>query len=1278
MVGAATAGAEEPIRISHRPEGIKTFAIIADNFWGIPESEPEYEEPSGYYVEESGWGGDGGSEYREECERGTIFGECIGLHTSGGSYEGYLPRGFVKLEHLSVESDYWGVHSVNTYFFGWEPNLKENELFGTDNPGQPDRHGCFSGKPVNCATGNETQTQTDLSVGGRGPSLGLARTYNSRLAVKQSTPGQFGFGWTGSYSAHLELSMEGKEAIVYQDNGSTVTFVRSSPGEPWIAPLGLVQATLVDEGSGYVYALPDQTKLHFSSTGLLTSEVDRNGNALNMSRNSEGRLESVSDAAGRKIAFAYNSEGQVESAEDPMGHVAKYTYSSGNLMSVTIEGKVRWEYEYDASHELTKLTDGRKNSVTNEYDGSNRVIKQVEAGHERKWEYGSPAGTKTTITEPNGSTTVEYFNEAGEPTEVTRAHGEGGEVTTEYEYNNSYELTKLTDPNGHTTEYGYNETGDKTSETDPSGDERKWKYDGTHDIETETTPEGETTTIKRSGHGDPEVIERPIGSEVQKTKYTYDEKGDLTEVTDPLGNVTKYKYDEAGDKESEKDAEGDERKYKYNEDSQLIEETSPRGFVTKIERDEQGRPIKVTDPLGHTTEYKYDGNGNVEAETDGNKHTTKYEYNEENLRTKATEANGDIVETGYDAEGQMTSHTDGNKHVWEYKRNTLEQITEEKTPTGKLTKKKYEKAGRLKSLEDPEKHTTEYTYDNTGRLEKIKYSTGKPSEITYEYNKDSKVTKMTDETGETKNTWDKLDRLTEAKNGTGEVVKYEYNLINEPTAITYPNGKTVTREYDKANRLEKVTDWASNTTKFAYNADSQPTAIAFPSGTEDEDTYAYNEADQMTEVKMAKAATTLGKLNYTRDGDGQVKKTTTTVLPGPETSEAVYDENNRLTEAQSKANEYDAGNNPTKIEGTAGYTYNNADQLETGAGNTYTYNEDGQRIEIKPETGPTTTYGYNQAGNLISIERPKEGETAEIKDTYAYNGEGLRTSQTISGTTTYMAWDMAEELPLILSDGTNSYIYGPGGVPIEQINTSTGTVTYLHHDQQGSPRLLTGSTGTVTGKCSYSAYGTPTCEGTTTTPLGWDGQYTSSDTGLVYLRNRVYDPTTAQFLTVDPAVALTREPYAYGGDNPINRRDPDGLSAEGLEGVPCYFPFCGPPPPAVEGVQHGIETVEHGIESVWNAVNENGGPNDEGEAELKEKEAQRECGEPNRGSLEKLGKRETERILDEAGTDAHTDKGQTVGEGEAGHYDYYRDKSTGEIYLVPKSGGEPIPTGLGG
>ena len=114
-------------------------------------------------------------------------------------------------------------------------------------------------------------------------------------------------------------------------------------------------------------------------------------------------------------------------------------------------------------------------------------------------------------------------------------------------------------------------------------------------------------------------------------------------------------------------------------------------------------------------------------------------------------------------------------------------------------------------------------------------------------------------------------------------------------------------------------------------------------------------------------------------------------------------------------------------------------------------------------------------------------------------------------------------------------MYGPGGLPVEQINNATEKVQYLHHDQAGSTRLITGSTGTVEGSYTYDAYGNQTGHtGTATTPLGYNAQYTSNDTGLIYLHVRVYDPATAQFLTVDPLAAVTRAPYNYAGDNPVN------------------------------------------------------------------------------------------------------------------------------------------------
>jgi hypothetical protein len=44
------------------------------------------------------------------------------------------------------------------------------------------------------------------------------------------------------------------------------------------------------------------------------------------------------------------------------------------------------------------------------------------------------------------------------------------------------------------------------------------------------------------------------------------------------------------------------------------------------------------------------------------------------------------------------------------------------------------------------------------------------------------------------------------------------------------------------------------------------------------------------------------------------------------------------------------------------------------------------------------------------------------------------------------------------------------------------------------------------------------------------------------LVDRYYDPTTDQFLSVDPDLAETGQPYAFTGDDPLNKTDPLGLA----------------------------------------------------------------------------------------------------------------------------------------
>jgi RHS repeat-associated protein len=191
---------------------------------------------------------------------------------------------------------------------------------------------------------------------------------------------------------------------------------------------------------------------------------------------------------------------------------------------------------------------------------------------------------------------------------------------------------------------------------------------------------------------------------------------------------------------------------------------------------------------------------------------------------------------------------------------------------------------------------------------------------------------------------------------------------------------------------------------------------------------------------------------------------------------------------------------------------------------------------------------------------------------------------------------------------------------VEQISNSTEKVQYLHHDQAGSTRLITASTGKTEATFTYGAYGELTgSTGTATTPLGYDEQYTSSDTGLIYLGNRVYDPKTAQFLTVDPLVSISGAPYSYAGDNPLTYGDSLGLLwtslADGADGADAAcgatidvpgldIGTCG-----AAGNATGVAAVGAAIGVVSAVAGEEGG--DEGEAELKAKEAEREnCGNP--------------------------------------------------------------------
>lgn len=205
----------------------------------------------------------------------------------------------------------------------------------------------------------------------------------------------------------------------------------------------------------------------------------------------------------------------------------------------------------------------------------------------------------------------------------------------------------------------------------------------------------------------------------------------------------------------------------------------------------------------------------------------------------------------------------------------------------------------------------------------------------------------------------------------------------------------------------------------------------------------------------------------------------------------------------------------------------------------------------------TTSYDYDSANRLISI---SGGQSA----TYAYNGLGDRLSQNGVNYTL----DLNAGLTQVLSDGTNTYLYGVDR--IAQVNTTT---EYFLGDALGSVRQLTDAQGEITLANAYEPYGSlAQTVGNTQTSYGFTGEFTDSS-GMVYLRARYYIPNNGRFLTKDtfggvleiPA-SLNRFNYVHG--NPVMYTDPSGQVC-----VPCIIALlivlgvftqgCSSPPDAV-------------------------------------------------------------------------------------------------------------------
>jgi RHS repeat-associated protein len=1041
--------------------------------------------------------------------------------------------------------------------------------------------------PVNVQHGNFFHTFHDLSIPGRGFPIALSRTYNSDPAFS-SVDGPFGYGWSSSYSMSLVPGVD--QVTIRQENGGHVQFDRS--GSNWVPHVPRTIATLTQNGDGtWTFVRKAAETITFDSSGRLTGMRDRNGYLTSIGYPTAS-TRVITDPAGRTLTLTFTGN-HVTAAADSSGRSLTYGYDgAGNLTDVIDVGEGHWTFTYDGAHRMLTMrypkfygdtTTSPAPEVTNHYDASGRVDWQSDPlGRTTTFDYVSVPGS-TRITDPKGNVVLNTYS-GGLLTSVTKGYGTSQASTWRFAYDPvTATPTEVVNPNGGTTVLYVDINGNVTASVDSLGRVTRTTYNSFNQPVSTTDPSGVPTTIQYDGVGNLLSRSTPLLAAdgftvvaVRTTTYNYGGTtpvyaGDVTSIVDPNNKMWAYRYDAFGNlvktiaPPTPENAVGNTTTFGYDTGrGWLTSSVSPRGnliganpadYTTIFEHDAYGRVTVTKDPLwsattptAHRAVRHYDANGNLDSTTDGSGNTTTYTYDAADQLLTVTRPDTTTLRNDYWPDGSLHHQYDGADQATTYTYDAQARLASVADPLLRTTRYGYDAAGNVLTEQEPggncsatpKTGCTTRSYDAAHQLTGITYSDGTTPNVSgLQYDADGRRTRMTDGTGTSIWTYDSLGRLMSSTNGAGATIGYGYDIAGHLTTLTYPGGsQSVTRGHDAAGRLASVTDWASRTTSFGYDADSNLVTTTYPNGTTA--TNGFDPTGAMTSTALAGPGGPLASLDYTRDGSGQLASQSGTGVGQP-----------------AEAYGYTALQQLRDVNGSAAFGHDDADNLTRLRGATQAFDVANQLTSSTPDGDSATTYGYDNRGNRTSRTAPGQSAVSYAYDqadrlksfdsgmaSYAYNGDGLRESKTVSGMTTAFTWDISSGMPLVIKAGSTSYIHGPGGLPLEQV-ASDGTTQWFFHDQLGSTRALTDSGGAVVGTWSWDPYGKVIAiSGTATTPFGFAGEWTDAESGFVYLRARYYDPATGQFLSRDPLVADTRSPYGYVHGSPLNGIDPTGLKDE--------------------------------------------------------------------------------------------------------------------------------------
>jgi len=954
-----------------------------------------------------------------------------------------------------------------------------------------------------------------------------------------STSADQAYGTYCTYNAYNQV-ITTRDPVAPSADGLSYTDCPESAGTP--------ASTLSDyDSSGNLTYSLDKAGLetwnYYNDTNDLIKTIDNNRGVTWNDVDDKGNIlvsEKLIAASGERsrTEYTYNSQGLTTSEKDAISQNSDGTYifdekdfsnfADNGDPQQTIERNVQLAQDaalqdittscvIDNFGNTLSTTDGR-GIVTNTstYDVADSVLTSTDK-----------TGMTTTDTyDAFGNKLEEYQSPAGSSTKYNW-------VKNIYDYKGNVLTTSNLDTSGNavqTTTKGYDCLSREVISDDSSqAGAQKTSYDAAGNVVTQTSEGTEAGTT---------------------TTNTYDAAGQQVSSVNSLttGAPTTTTYDAAGNVTSTKTTGQPDQGADYDIAGNAVTQTT--GGVTD------------------TCDYDLDGNVTSDTQTASGKPTvtttSAYDLKGELLSTKMGAQTA--TTNTYNVRGDLLATTDFDGITTTYSYDADGNQLTEKVGSDDPTTKTYDSASRVTKQVNPDGTEADYAYDSLGRVSE---------------QKDLKGSTTLKDTTTTYDSAGRVSSIDESVSGYKQAFNYQ-NTGSGTTAQTvttktetYADGSTQTSTVNGAlfgsDTLSPKSGSSYNVANTSYDAGGRPTARTVGSQSS---TLSYDSQGRLVTDTDLSAA---GQATYSYASDDSKLTSSSYSRLGSQSAAYTYSPD-RTQLASAKIGST-----------TTAYAYNATTGDITSAGATsYSYDSTGKLSGRASSGGLTvslpikTSFAYDELGRRTSNDqglhfgwsgqRLTSSTNVEMvgskPSVYAYDASGQRLSKTVSGTTTDYLYDGTKLVSLTAKSPSLTqnitYLYGSGSTPVAacystpSTSTATPAVNFeIVSDQRGDVRELRDTNGVAFARYDYDAYGNITSDQEFATslitlalaqqisaiqPLRYAGYVFDAETGYYYCSQRYYDPTTASFISRDPAKADgEKSPYMYCAGEPVNSIDPSGL-----------------------------------------------------------------------------------------------------------------------------------------